>query len=107
MTQTRCAATGDPLRALLAVLTLDAAHHTRCAAASEIDEGRLVHGGFAAGFQQAALYVADLITTGAIRTRSGHRVLPEDEAAADRVLDALADGPEAARKAILDSPDTR
>lgn len=94
------------LRPLLTCLVTDVAHHNRCADASEIDEGRLVHGGFAAGFQQAALYVADLITTGAIRTRSGHRVLPEDEAAADRVLDALADGPQATREAILGASQT-
>lgn len=89
------------LGSLLAVLVTDAEHHARCATRSTVDEAARAHDGMAHGLRIAALYVAELATTGAIRTRSAHRVLPEDQAAADRVLAALDDGPDAVRRAIL------
>ncbi|MEU2789075.1 hypothetical protein [Streptomyces sp. NPDC007100] len=104
-TRERAAGGRTGLRDLLARLITDAAHHTRCA-----DRGRelgrdadliAVHDGFAAGFSSAACYTAELIATGSLQWRGGHRVPADDEAAAARVAGHLADtAPERARQIL-------
>ncbi|MEV8474876.1 hypothetical protein [Streptomyces sp. NPDC051173] len=88
------------LRTLLARLITDGAHHARCAGLSRIDEGRIVHSGFAAGFHLAAMYAADILATGSLHGRSCHPVEPADETAAQHVLDHLPDNPADRARAV-------
>ncbi|GAA0453934.1 hypothetical protein ACFQ2B_27710 [Streptomyces stramineus] len=91
MTDTSLAA--DQLRALLIRCVTDGAHHARAAAASHTPEGALVHDGFTAGFHHAAMYAADLLATGSIQARGGHRVPDNDQTAAEHLADHLPDNP--------------
>ncbi|MGK5730210.1 hypothetical protein [Streptomyces sp. URMC 124] len=89
----RSATEEDRLRALLVRLITDGAHHNRCAGLSRIDEGRIAHDAFAAAFHIAALYTANLLTTGTIQAHGGHRPDPADQAAAEHLADNLPDDP--------------
>ncbi|MFD5384319.1 hypothetical protein ACFWMG_04980 [Streptomyces sp. NPDC127074] len=93
--------TESPLPALLTRLITDGAHHVYAAAHSKAEELARVHEGFAAGFHTAAVYVADLISTGHVR--AGQPVRAEDEAAARRAVDGLSVDPAGRAQAISDA----
>ncbi|WP_158717052.1 hypothetical protein [Streptomyces rimosus] len=83
----------------------DGAHYARCAARGRElgrpPESIAVQQGFAAECCLAACYVAELIVTGELRWRGGHRVPDGDEAAAARVADGLAGTPQERARQIM------
>ncbi|MFI8942699.1 hypothetical protein [Streptomyces syringium] len=87
------------LRALLARLIADGAHHAQCATLSRTEEGQLTHDGFAAGFHLAAMCTADLLAVGQLQG-SFRAVCPEGRAAAERVIDTLSEDPSERARAI-------
>ncbi|WP_238783000.1 hypothetical protein [Streptomyces monomycini] len=101
------AAPPDPMRVLLTRLITDGAHHARCAKHGRErrrpTECIAVQQGFAAGCCLAASYVADLVVSGQLRSRGGHRVPDADEDAAVRVADGLADTPQGRARQIVDA----
>lgn len=90
----------DQHRALLARLITDGAHHALCARLSRTEEGRLAHDGLAAGFHLTAMYTADLLTTGQLQGSSAHATRPEDQTAAQQVIDTLSEDPSERARAI-------
>ncbi|KOG53158.1 hypothetical protein ADK76_29035 [Streptomyces griseoflavus] len=57
--------------------------------------------GFAAGCCLAAGYVADLIVSGELQSRGGHRVPDAEEDAAERVAEGLAATPQGRARQIM------